>query len=730
MKIREIIIYVFAILLLALLSFHLYAHAVYRDVIISNLAKRADSLSVTLGSQIEGQLSQGLENQVQVTLDRSLIGRDFLDSVSLSVDNSAISHSSDRSLKDKPISDGCVVLHGSSYKLLDEDKSCFIQDLRYFEGDQKKEAKLVFQLDRGKIYGEVVKISSSIAFKLVTVELFLLITTLFLAYRLILIPLRKIIQDSKDKSNEKRDFFISELTELQNSIVDGFIEIQDRQGKLDLIVKTMPDLIWLKNPYGIYMMCNPPFERFFGAKESEIVGKSDFDFVPHELAEFFRQKDKDAMLKDSLSANEEWVTFKSDGISRLLYTIKTPLKALDGRLVGILGIARDITELHQANQQIIEREELFSAIVKQTNEAIVLMDIETFAFVEFNDPACSTLGYSREEFETVTLMDIQADSFDKKGTLRLFEEVKNKGGASFEHKHKCKDGTIREVHVSNKIVNIRDKEYMVAVWYDMTEINKTKNELESLNISLEQRVQEELTKNREKDMVLIKQSRLAAMGETISNIAHQWRQPLNVIALNAQDLTYAYEAGEINAEYVKQLKDSTMTTVHALSKTIDDFRRFFRPDGEKALFDVVASANVTLTILGPTLASVGIVTKIESSEPYVYVMGFEHEFSQLLANLINNAKDALSKKEGDPKNIDILIEKIDNMIRISVRDNGNGISEEIIDKVFDPYFTTKHQSQGVGLGLFMAKMIIEQHMEGRIFARNLPSGGAEFVVEF
>jgi len=121
---------------------------------------------------------------------------------------------------------------------------------------------------------------------------------------------------------------------------------------LRTLVGTIPDLIWLKDPEGVYLACNPMFERFFGAKEAAVVGKTDYDFVDRELADFFREHDRKAMLADAPSVNIEWVNFADDGHRALLETIKTPMRDSAGRLIGVLGIARDITANHESQEQL------------------------------------------------------------------------------------------------------------------------------------------------------------------------------------------------------------------------------------------------------------------------------------------------------------------------------------------------------------------------------------------
>ena len=152
--------------------------------------------------------------------------------------------------------------------------------------------------------------------------------------------------------------------------VESLQQLANERHRLRMLIQTIPDLVWLKDPDGVYLACNLTFERFFGAQEADIIGKTDYDFVAAELADFFRQKDQEALAAVGPSANEEWVTFAADGHRARLQTIKTPMRDIEGKLIGVLGIGRDITVLHQAEQEIRRLSDLY-ATLSQINQAIV-----------------------------------------------------------------------------------------------------------------------------------------------------------------------------------------------------------------------------------------------------------------------------------------------------------------------------------------------------------------------
>jgi len=259
------------------------------------------------------------------------------------------------------------------------------------------------------------------------------------------------------------------------------------------------------------------------------------------------------------------------------------------------------------------------------------------------------------------------------------------------------------------------------------ELLSAKNELRTLNEKLEKRVEERTRELREKDQLLLLQSRQAALGEMIGNIAHQWRQPLNILGLTIQQLPLFHDFGELTAEFLNQNVNSSMELIQHMSQTIDDFRNYFRPDKEKVEFKVSEAIENTLSLLEGSLQNpqitVDIVTK---DDPAIY--GYRNEFAQVLLNILNNARDALTERETDYRRVTITIFTEGNKAVVTVADNAGGIPEGIMGKIFDPYFTTKGPQRGTGVGLFMSKTIIEKNMGGRLSVHNT-TDGAEFRIE-
>jgi len=262
-------------------------------------------------------------------------------------------------------------------------------------------------------------------------------------------------------------------------------------------------------------------------------------------------------------------------------------------------------------------------------------------------------------------------------------------------------------------------------------------------IKANQKVAEQLEANRQKEQLVIQQSKMAAMGEMIGAIAHQWRQPLSIIGGSLINIEESYDENELTKEYLKKQIDSAEKNLLFMSKTIDDFRNFFSPSKSKTDFSVYNNLLNSISIMNAQMEShqISITYDVKDSnantktteneeilDNHFMTNGFSNEFSQVLVNLFANAKDAieeniqrgmLSKGEGA---ILITLFNEKNNVVIIVKDNGGGISEKIIDRIFEPYFTTKEQGKGTGIGLYMSKMIIEENMNGKLEVFNDSNG--------
>ena len=275
-------------------------------------------------------------------------------------------------------------------------------------------------------------------------------------------------------------------------------------------------------------------------------------------------------------------------------------------------------------------------------------------------------------------------------------------------------------------------------------------QLEELNRNLEQAVAAETEKRRKNEHLLFEQSKFTAMGQMINSIAHQWRQPINALGLYIQDFEDSFESGEMNLEYVKSMTESCMYLILYLSKTIDDFRNFYAANEARVRFNIVEMVfeSLAMATAKAEYANIELTAVINNSKPISVTgniktddcknkafesEGFPTEFKQVMLNIYHNAIEAIAENREKglvPRTgtIETFISLTDDHIVIEVKDNGGGIPEDIMPEIFLPYFTTKEQGKGTGVGLYMCRTVIETNMDGKINARNENSGAA-FTIE-
>jgi len=379
---------------------------------------------------------------------------------------------------------------------------------------------------------------------------------------------------------------------------------------------------------------------------------------------------------------------------------------------------------------------MFNQYQKAIEKSNIISKTDVDGIITFvNDEFCSISGYTKEELvgqnhNIVRHPDVKSSSFKL-----LWNTIKKKKTYKATVKNLAKDGST--FYVNTTVTPILDEnenivEY-IAIRYDVTkevvlkekllkkekeyeELNKSleirvaekTKELKELNKNLELRVSEEIVKNEEKQRVMFWQSRNASLGQMLANIAHQWRQPLTELSLAMFSIKKAIK--DKNLDDVSKFYDESKSTIQNMSETIDNFTNFFQPQKEKHSFLLSDSIDESIRLLGKIIRNdmISIKTKYEK----LSVLGVSNEFTQVIVNLINNSVDAFRTNSILIKEISIDIKQDDEFAIVEVGDNAGGITKDTIDKIFEPYFTTKHASKGTGLGLFMSKMICEQGLNG------------------
>ena len=258
-------------------------------------------------------------------------------------------------------------------------------------------------------------------------------------------------------------------------------------------------------------------------------------------------------------------------------------------------------------------------------------------------------------------------------------------------------------------------------------VKNRENALNELNENLEQRVHSALIEHRKKDKMLIQQSKMAAMGDMISMIAHQWRQPLNQLSYVFMNIDGAYEYKELTPEYMEEKVKEGNDLLEFMSHTIDDFRNFFQPDKEREEVSISEVCQKSINLVQKTLESHNIKISTELNTKTTQSL-YRNELMQVLLNIINNAKDVINSN--DIKEGEIRIKTYEEHLHlyIEVCDNAGGVKNEIQEKIFEPYFTTKDTSSGTGLGLYMSQTIIQTHFKGNLSISN-KNEGACFLIK-
>ena len=221
------------------------------------------------------------------------------------------------------------------------------------------------------------------------------------------------------------------------------------------------------------------------------------------------------------------------------------------------------------------------------------------------------------------------------------------------------------------------------------------------------------------EQLLVHQSKFASMGEMVANIAHQWRQPLTHLSYVNMNLKAAYDTKKLTSDYFDKKTNEINQQIEFMSNTINDFRNFFKTDKRIEKFGILESFESTYRLLNATFKHCSIEVKVKCEEE-IFVNSYKSEFSQVIFNILNNSKQAIEEKKINNPKIVINIAEQNKKVVLKISDNALGIPKNIINNIFDPYFTTKED--GMGIGLYMSKVIIETHMKGKLEVKNIPNG--------
>ena len=451
------------------------------------------------------------------------------------------------------------------------------------------------------------------------------------------------------------------------------------------------------------------------------------------LAEVTAQEDRakdrcamDEIMSRGISKTYEKVFVRSKNGQRVA-ALTALARMADTDEEGI-GFAVDLTDLKRAEQALKDSEATLKLAVETTGLGIFSLDLATGAG-DWSAIARRHYGLP-SDVDTDLATVLQRVHPEDRGRLeQIVRDARDPAAAghySAEYRTVgALDGRVRWLSMRARVSRAEDGTPLRLVGACMN-ITDSVMAQEALKEEMTERLRavEEL---RRQEQLLIRQGRLAAMGEMIANIAHQWRQPLNTLGLIVQELPTYYEQGIFNKEYLDTSVARAMKVINYMSQTIDGFRNFFGPDKETQRFRAMDVLEQTLTILQGAFAAAKVEIDLQA-DPEAQVVGIPNEYAQVLLNILMNAKDALVERKTEHPRVDVRLFVQEGKTVITIEDNAGGIPQGIIEKVFDPYFTTKGPDKGTGIGLFMSKAIVEKNMKGALTVINTAEG-ARFRIE-
>ena len=379
-------------------------------------------------------------------------------------------------------------------------------------------------------------------------------------------------------------------------------------------------------------------------------------------------------------------------------------------------------ELRVSNEQL--------KVIFEASEAGIIK-VNPFGVIDFaNRRMAEMFGMTVRELIGTRYTDHLHESEKQIGDAIMMQLIRGEIQSVWLDRHYTRDdGTSFWGHLSGRRLENADGTLraLIGVISDITARKTAEDELRMLHKNLEARVGGMVADLRRKDMAMIQQNRMAAMGEMIGNIAHQWRQPLNTISLIVQSLQTEYDSGTLTREEMHNDIHEVIELLLHMSRTIEDFRNFFREDKVKLEFCIGAAVSSSLSLVSASLKDHNIKAEIEN-DGEVTAIGYQNEYAQVLLNIISNSRDTCLERCVVNPRISIRITSEKGRSVLYVRDNCGGIPDDVLPRIFEPYYTTRGSDIGTGIGLYMSRTIIEQNMGGRLTARNV-DGGAEFRIE-
>ena len=503
--------------------------------------------------------------------------------------------------------------------------------------------------------------------------------------------------------------YFRNVTEKVNSLET----LRQSEARHRTLMNTIPDLIWLKDLEGIYLSCNPTFERFFGAPESEIVGKTDYDFKDRALADFFRENDRKAMAVGGPSINEEVLTFADGSYHGVFETIKTPMRDTDGNLIGVLGIARDITARKRAEDALKVNEQRYKKAQRIGHVGNWEYDLATENFWG-SDEAKRIYGFDPQQ-KDFTIEEVERCIPDRERVHQaLVDLIQHNKPYNLEFEIQPLDGGALKVirATAELVMDASGNPFKVAgVVQDFTQ--QKQSEAEKLMLERQLRHSQ----------------KLESIGQLAGGIAHDFNNILAAVIGYTEMALDEVESGTGVSEDLKEV----LTAAHRAKDLVRQILAFARQTDEElkpVRLDIIAREALKLfRSTSPTTVEIQ-----EALSTDAMVMGNPTQIHQMFINLFSNAVHAMAANGGILKVAlkDVTLDengadkfkklRPGDHLQLTITDTGSGIPPGVIDSIFDPYFTTKGLGEGSGMGLAVVHGIVES-CGGTIVVTSEPEKG-------
>lgn len=503
-------------------------------------------------------------------------------------------------------------------------------------------------------------------------------------------------------------YLLKQRDKLSKGMINKNAQLKELNERFELAMNSSKDGLWDWNPKTNEVYFSSTWKKMLGYEDHEIKGSVEEwekRIHPDDKEKAFDDVKKHLEGKTQFYENIHRVQHK-EGHWIWIYDRGKAIFDENNNPTRIIGFHTDLTSQKNIEEKIENQKEEFKAIFENSMDGIAILDLDT-NFLNFNNAYLKITNFTKEELLKKSCFELTIEE-DKEKVKKALSTVMKKGHVeNLEKNCIVKDESLITVNMS--ITLMPDKKRLLI---SMRDISKQK--------------------------LVETQSKLISMGEMIGNIAHQWRQPLTVISTIASSLVVKKEFGILEENDIKDSAESIVEQTRYLSHTIDDFRTFIKDSQSKENISLIKTLEKTISLVSPSLKNnyIKLITQLDDD---ITINGYENQLVQAFINIINNSKDAL--KENIPEDEDKLIllqtKKVKKKLVITIKDNAGGIPQDILPRIFEPYFTTKHQSVGTGIGLSLANDILVKHHKARLKVKNeefefegKKQKGAIFTIEF